>query len=501
MSEIELKFQVPADRRDAVAREVQGRSDARRVRLQAAYVDTADRALAAAGIALRVRREGRQWMQTLKGAAEDGMTRAEHNVVRRAPAGSVPEADPALHADTAIGRRLLAVVDAAGMPLQVRYRTDIWRRTRLLRTPRGSVELAFDEGVVIAGDHRLPLCELEIELKGGDPLAVIETARRWVARHGLWLDTRTKAERGDLLARGESASPARTAEPPRLNEAMSPAQGGAAVLNVCLKQVAANASQVASGRFGDEHVHQWRVGLRRLRSAIGLFGDALPEGAAGPLAEAAAACFRRLGTARDLAVLAPLQDELRVVIDTLRLDLPMPSLTSSTEPADPVEVARGAAMQGLLLDVMTQSALAATAAPVADEAALRAWLAPRLDRWHRAVRRDARRFAQLDDEARHTLRKRGKRLRYAIEFVGSLFDTRQAARFAKRLRRLQNRLGVLNDASTALALWSVEAASRPGNAFAVGWLAARQPALVEHCVPAASAFVDAKRFWKTPAKR
>ncbi|TMH07639.1 MAG: CYTH domain-containing protein, partial [Betaproteobacteria bacterium] len=109
MHEIELKFQVAAVARAAVDSAVAGRTPRPREHLQAAYFDTADRALAAAGLALRVRHEGRRWVQTLKGPGGDGMTHAEHNVPLAPQAGVVPLADPALHADTPVGARLRAV--------------------------------------------------------------------------------------------------------------------------------------------------------------------------------------------------------------------------------------------------------------------------------------------------------------------------------------------------------------------------------------------------------
>ena len=73
MTETELKFQIPPRQAAAVARAVATQT-ARRIRLVAAYADTADRRLAAAGLALRLRREGRQWVQTLKGrGAHEGV--------------------------------------------------------------------------------------------------------------------------------------------------------------------------------------------------------------------------------------------------------------------------------------------------------------------------------------------------------------------------------------------------------------------------------------------
>ena len=96
MSEVELKFQVPAHRRSAVEAAVAGSAPGRRIRLQAAYFDTPSGLLAGAWMALRLRKEGRVWVQTLKGALPDGagMTRAEHNVTRSETGATVPRGAP-----------------------------------------------------------------------------------------------------------------------------------------------------------------------------------------------------------------------------------------------------------------------------------------------------------------------------------------------------------------------------------------------------------------------
>ncbi|MDE2093160.1 MAG: CYTH domain-containing protein, partial [Burkholderiales bacterium] len=300
MHEIEIKFQVSPAQRSAVDAAVAGRAPPARTRLQAAYHDTAERTLAKAGLALRLRREGRLWVQTLKGATDDSITRLEHNVPR-GRAAAMPPVDPQLHAATPVGEALLALLAGRDAPaLAVVYRTDIRRRARALRTPQGRVELAFDAGSIHAGDRKAGVLELEIELLGGSPRAVFDTARRWLARFDLWLDVRGKAERGDLLARGASIAPPRLASAVRLTPQMTAAQAWQAVLRSCTDQITANASQIASGEHGDEHVHQLRVGLRRLRSALRLF-DGL--GADAALAEPAATLFRRLGSARDQVVI------------------------------------------------------------------------------------------------------------------------------------------------------------------------------------------------------
>ncbi|CAN5890404.1 CYTH and CHAD domain-containing protein [soil metagenome] len=515
MQEIELKFQVPGDRRRAVDAAVAGVERPRRVRLQAAYVDTPGRALARAGIALRVRREGRLWVQTLKGAAADGMTRLEHNVALGASA-EPPVADPVLHAGTEIGERLAKTLAAEGHgALTVLYRTDILRRTRLLATPWGEVELAFDDGQIVAGNATLPVCELEIELKSGSPLAVTQTAQDWLPRFGLWLDTRSKAERGDLLARGQAMAPARRARAIELHKSMAGDAAWQAVLRSCADQVIANASQVASGLHTDEHVHQLRVGLRRLRSALKLFRSDAPALVA--LGLAASTLFRALGTSRDEAVIdGEFSAELAAALRQAGIaEGPPPSAATSSGPA-PGSIVREPATQALLLDLLAAMIVPAEAAAEPASIAssdggttdakaagprLRGVLATRLNRWHRQAAADAKRFTELETEARHTLRKRIKRLRYAVEFCGSLFDRKDSGalalrRYLKPMRVLQERLGALNDGVMAMQAFRERRDTDPRAWFALGWLAARQERLLADAQPELKAFAKVKPFWK-----
>jgi triphosphatase len=498
MREIEVKLQVPADQRAAVDAGVAGRARTPRVRLQAAYVDTADRALAAAGLALRIRREGRQWVQTLKGATADGMTRLEHNVARGGGV-AVPPVDPALHAGTPAGEALLALLAGRGREaLTVPYRTDVLRRIRALRVPNGRVELDFDVGGIHAGVRRADVCELEIELLTGSPLAVLETARRWVGRFGLWLDTRSKAERGDLLARGESTVPPRQAMPVRLTPDGGTAAAWLAVLGSCADQILANASQIASGEHAPEHVHQLRVGLRRLRSALRLFDG---MGAEASLGESAAILFRRLGGARDMVVI---EGEFATeLIDAMRyagVNGDAPTAAPAGDEASPAEVLREAASQRLMLDLL--AALHAPAASIEPDAsgaplALRDALARRLNRWHRQVVVDVKRFGELDDASRHRLRKRAKRLRYAAEFSGSLFDRRGLRRYLAGLRALQDRLGAITDVVMAMHAFARTRDRDPRAMFALGWLAARHERLIAEAGPDLKAFARVEHFWKT----
>lgn len=573
MTETELKFLIPAAALAAVEKAV-ATASAERTRLQAHYLDTPERHLAEAGIALRLRKEGRRWVQTLK--VGGGVVRGEHNAPATVPAGAEPQPDLARHAGTPLEAPLAAALDGAPA-LAVRYRTDIVRRHRVLRAAGASVELAFDRGEIAAtapdgSVRRSPVAELEMELVGGGPAGLLAVARRWVARHGLWLDTATKAERGDRLARGDERSRVAKARPVKLARGAGVDEAWAAVLGNLLDQALPNASAIASGNFEAEHVHQLRVALRRLRSAQKLF-EGWP-GAPEPRWDAAArALFTTLGAARDIDALneglvpeiraalgpAPAADPalqlpgsqatepgaaLREPATTLMwLDLleallvPVSAGVAAAVPAGgtgrsrregAAAPAQGEGVAGdrgplraspavktgagatLSISAATRSlvdAAAVAAVPVAEGHAAEVSAEPppvppieklaarRLKRWHRQVRDDAKRFDSLDDEARHRLRKRMKRLRYAIEFTASLYPRKRVAAYLKRLRAAQEQLGHFNDVAVAADHYRRQLDSEPRAWFALGWLAERRRVVIGDCVESLEAFRRAEPFW------
>ena len=534
MKEVELKFQVPPAARKAVEAAVAGPRAARRIRLRAAYFDTPTGALAAAGLALRLRKEGRAWVQTLKGTLPEGgsMIRAEHNVPRVETGAAVPVIDPQLHADTHVGAALLKLLQGADGTLAQVIGTDIWRRARTVRVAGGVVELAFDVGVIEAGTsvptRHLPVCELEIELKRGSPQAVVATAQRWVARHALWLDTRSKAELGHLLSRDDAMAEPHRASEVKLSKSMTPGAALKVVLRSCLAQISINASQIASGRHAPEHTHQLRVGLRRLRTALRFFdgaqlADAIDAATREQLAVDATTLFRQLGQARDRAAVAePLVIELARALSAVGQSGEPPRLPASAEEIDPTDLVRQTVAQRLMLNLISQvqvdepealpAASARTAAlaqgsPASDAVALapliplRSGLAKRLNRWHRQVQVDAQAFDTLDDEGRHRLRKRIKRLRYGVEFSASLFDDRVVRGYLKALRALQERLGAVNDVAVGIALYSAVVPADARALFALGWLASQRERALAACQPDLKRFVGSVRFWRERPKK
>jgi inorganic triphosphatase YgiF len=267
--ETELKFQVPADRRALLERAV-ATPDAQTTRLQAEYAETAAQDLARAGLALRLRKEGRVWVQTLKGRGDGLLNRLEHEVPLPPQAG-VPTLDPRRHDGTPAGDRLAAALPP-GAVLQSLYRTDISRLHRELRFEGAVVEVAYDRGWLLAGEgaaaRKLAVNEIEFELLSGPPAKLPALALRWAKQHGLCWDSRTKSERGLRLALGLKQGPAVTVHVAPRRAADAPRPAGHAALQAALTQAVANAAEIAEGLGGVEHLQALRAALRRMPEAL-----------------------------------------------------------------------------------------------------------------------------------------------------------------------------------------------------------------------------------------
>ena len=482
MTEIELKFQVPAARRAALGKAV-ATTTAKRIVLRARYFDTSDRRLGRAGLALRVRKEGRRWVQTLKGAGDGIWQRLEHEVPLRPVPGVVPAADPALHDGTPAGDALRQVL-GDGELLAI-YGTEVTRTQRLLRAPGCVVELAFDQGALVAGERRWPLCELELELKGGDAAALVAVAARWVQRFELTLDTRTKAERGDRLARGQRLGAPVKAQPLALAADVDCEAALRRIVGNCLQQVLGNASDLAHEEHTEpEHLHQLRVGLRRLRTALRELGPLSPT-VPGAWGEGLSTLFGRLGSARDRDALA--QTLLPALHKAGANELQLPVI-------EPEPAAQTALCESATTLLWLQLVAFAAGSALSEQAFLPA-VRQRLTQLFKQVRRDAARFDALDDTARHRLRKRVKRLRYLSEFVGALFRPRRLRAFLKRLAPAQEALGDFNDVCVARALFKDAAADDPLAMFALGWLAHERDDAIARCTKELARLRRAEPFW------
>lgn len=459
--EIELKLlaspQALEQLRDSefVARHARNRGVTRR--LHAVYYDTPERLLSREGVSLRVRRSGRRYVMTAKRAASetDPLARAEWEV-------ALPDTrpDPALLPLAEIGEPLSTVPDASLLPV---FATEVRRRAQRLDMADASIELACDEGVIEAGERREPICELELELKAGNPAALYEVALALLDVAPLRLETMSKAERGHALAFGD-ASLARKAVPVALAASDDVDAAIVAVLSNIHGHLLGNLAAAAHGR--PEAVHQMRVALRRLRSALSLFRRELGSLALAELAAQARSLSHVLGPARNWDVFVT-QTVPRIAehgLDDAGLDRLAAAAGRFREQsyADLREALAGPDVNRFLLSFGAllgrrgwRSGLAGESQAVLELPAP-GFAARVLDRVHRKARRRGRRFRKLSPAARHDLRLALKKLRYTVEFFLPLHAGAPGARkYLARLAHLQEALGLANDIATTRSLLDI----------------------------------------------
>jgi inorganic triphosphatase YgiF len=202
-TEIELKLLIaPADARRLLRHPLITALTRRKFtpqRLLSIYYDTADCVLHQQRIALRLRRVGRRWIQTVKaaGRVSAGLHERPEWEGETTKGMFVFEAiaDPTLRelfADPHLQHALHPV-----------FVTDFSRARRMLCLPSGDVvECSLDRGEIRAGEERLPICEVELELKSGDPTRLADLALRLQRTLSLKPENVSKAERGYRLACG-----------------------------------------------------------------------------------------------------------------------------------------------------------------------------------------------------------------------------------------------------------------------------------------------------------
>lgn len=486
--EVELKLRLKRADVPALARRLSRYGSPTTLQVDSVYFDTRSRALAAHGCALRLRRVGDRWLQTLKcGDASAALARrGEWEVAAPVVAGR-PRLSPA-----AFARTPLAALLGKRPRLQPVFRTRFERRLWNHQHDGARLEAALDVGTIAAGRRSEAICELELELKAGPPaglpafaLALARDGRRALA---LTPYGESKSARGYRLAARERPQPVK-ASAKRLTADLTADIGiDAALRSVCARAtetLIANAHG-ALAHDDPEFVHQARVALRRLRSALRLarHGVEFPSRLAAGLRWIA----RQLGEVRDWDVLA--EQTLPAIERDLGPSAPLRARVQRRR-----ERARRALRAALASPRFAQVALAAlewsAQPPRPDAPALRAVAKPSLRKLHARLFESARGFAELSEKRQHRVRIRAKRLRYAVDFFGAVLPPRSAARYTKRLAALQDELGLLNDIAVAAARLPALAASARQRAALRAWAhdargrtvrgAARQLARLQAC--------------------
>ena len=305
----------------------------------------------------------------------------------------------------------------------------------------------------------------------------------------------------------------------RLNPDATAGEAFRAVAQACLHHLRLNEDVFLHGRH-PEGLHQIRVALRRLRSALTLFKPILaPDPTAAQLRDEIKRVTEPFGRARNLDVFleTTLPAELEKRPDEAGLLDLRTRLEAERDRAHDAVIAtlESPAWRSLILDVAAwietgawrtegdaQGDGPARDAPAAEFAA------DILDRIRGRIRKRGRHLERLDAEARHRVRIEGKKLRYGAEFFASLYTDKKPHRrhkaFVQAVSELQDHLGALNDMATAhevLASLATEGSTIPApTLFAAGLTAGdnevETKALLGKAADAHADLVDLKPFWR-----
>jgi inorganic triphosphatase YgiF len=418
-------------------------------RVESTYFDTPALDLRARGMVLRVRRAGDRYIQTIKRATCPGASferwEFEHEIA--GPAPRLSAADRTAFEGIALrrGKRAFRPVF-----------TVTSERTTWTGAAEGvNVEFALDRGEIAAGRATSALHELEIELKQGTTKNLFGLARRLAALGRLRPTNLTKDERGYRLLE-ESWDHAARQGPAPVTAKMGPREAFHAIALVCLQHFMLN-ERVVRGACDPDAVHQARIAIRRLRSALTLFKPVVADGRYEEVKAELKGLSDALGAVRDLSVFE--QRTLRPAM----ADQPLRGLDGLAMKAASAKQAKYDALLAMLNAPERQQTLVGLiewveagdwrAGEAAEKETAVRFAHGRLRKaWKRLVR-DSAKLHAAPDGAIHDLRKRAKRLRYAEEFFGRALKgkkQRQAHNTSLRaLERVQRNLGRRQDMITA----------------------------------------------------
>ena len=496
-----MKFLFPDNKLTAIEKLIISKGGVRRQHLQAIYIDTPDFLLTQAGIAFRLRKEGRQWIQTLKVSTSNPLERLEHNIILNIVGSAIPQWDIALHQTHEAGRLLKKRLPRLQtLNLQVTYQTDVWRRKALVRSRQGLVEYALDLGFIQVnqptGVNKTVVQELEIELKEGAPSHVLLHAKNMIQRYGAYIDTRSKSEQGYLLARNLQASPPVRAKSVSLKKIHGNREAIHLLIQSCLSQVLPNQSVLNSEAVNSpEYLHQLRVGLRRLKvllKYLARHGIFLSE----ENLEVFKKAFDALGKYRD-------SDYLTGVLNPILLSLGGPEikLGAISDLPNPSHVTRNTEFQILLIELMSLGAPPLIESVDGEEAiensaTIKKTVVKLLNNHFHYVADRVPRFAVLEDEEIHTLRKKMKFIRYSLEFFRDYCDKNQYRIFFKSISSTLDHFGLFNDICVSITRIEGLTDSDQTLLFALGWLKAERQRVRSLCEKSVKKLIQNELAWK-----
>ena len=434
------------------------------------YYDTPDRRLQREHVVVQYRKSGSIWLSSVSRAALSEDRDAEG--AQWEVAGEPGEFDFSHVGDSGLRRWLESLRE----DLRPAFTTNFTRSAWLLEPRAGvRIELALDRGWIVGEGRRQAICEVGLELLSGSSGDLFSAASELQSDFSLHPEVTSKFQRGYRVL-AEASPQAVKAVPVQTNAGMSTVAAFRTIALACLRHLQSN-EQGLRETDNPEFVHQARVAIRRLRSAIRIWRPLLPGefvSCFDPLWQTLAG---HLGEARNWDVF------LTETLPTIALAFPEDSacgrLSAYAQRRCAInrEGARSALQSVAYSRLLLDFTAAVLALPEQDAGRLDAFAPACLDKRARQVSQLAVDALAGDAAARHRLRVSYKRLRYALEFFAPLFPGELLRNYHVSASGLQELLGRLNDLAVAVQLTDE---ALPGDAGAVirSWLEAQSEGLL-----------------------
>jgi triphosphatase len=406
--------------------------------LTSMYYDTKGFALLAKRFALRIRKDGDHIVQTVKGrreAADLLHARVEYEWELAAATldlSLLPKEAPFTWLQE-LGEGVLHEV----------FRT-VFQRTAWLLEPEPGIliECALDIGHVTAGGQQTPFCEVELELKAGEPRHVLALAKTFSEALPLRIEQISKAQRGYALVTSRPLPRPVRASRLALPQEATAGEAFQRILDATFHQVVSNEQPV---RLNDdpEGVHQMRVGVRRFRAALQAFSSFVSEADRKMLKKQLKPFLTQLGAVRDWDVLAEYaQSTSPKLLASLRKEQSLHRAQLRAAMDQPAYTRMLLAMACWIADLKVDQAASET-----DET----WAVPILQKGHEEILNRGRKLKKLTLPELHRLRLACKQQRYQLEFFEALLFPDSFQPYLRMLQDLQSVLGDLNDTESILA--------------------------------------------------
>src|SRR5579871_1915597 len=400
------------------------------------------------------------------------------------------------------------------------FKSRVKRTSHVVARGASEIEVTVDDTKVDTGEQSSAFSEVEVALKRGEPAELFQYI--WMLDETVPLRLAVEAEgaRGYRLLKNEQEEIIKTA-PIHLRAGMTSAHAFRVIAHSCLHQVAGNERAMCAGNAVG--LHQMRIGLRRLRTALSVFSGFLLDSQIETIKAEIRWMTGVLGPARDLVVfltevMLPLRREYREEAGLQSL-----YRSYSAQRARAYERARQAANSVRFRALMLELAAWIETGPwtmnqneparIARGRPIESFAVEELTRRRRKVKKEGKRLTALNPAERHELRIKVKKFRYAAEFFSKLFPgkKRRKRELLASLKKLQDALGDVNDVAVQAGLKGeiirgavkgrrTTAQKNQHRAFAAGLIIGHQKARLESLLNSAedayADFKDAKAFWK-----